>query len=253
MMSILSPTALRIFFEGLQRRPEFVRRYVVSLAALRGDIEGPDLHARNALFQQGMGKLVGAVQERVQILVVSFRIADAPIGDFLSAAVANVPVTGAGVVNANLVARPAAQHVADGLAVSFAEQIPQGDVDGGITPRFDAGRTPAEIILDISVDAFDLKRVATDQLGRHGLMDVGLDRSCAHKSLAEAVDSIIRVQADPDDVREFLESDRFNSRDLHGILIAAAPFEDDIEQSLRHRCCRVPSYPRKMSGASSYS
>ena len=168
-----------------------------------------------------MSEIVGMVQESLQIFIRSLGIADAPVGDFLGAVVANVPVARAGIVNPDLVPRAASQHVADGFAVSFAEEIPQGDVDGRVSARLDACGTPAQIVLEIAVDAFDLKWIAADQLGRDRLVNIRFDGCCAHEGFAKANETFVGVEADPDDVCEFLETDGLDACDLHGILVVA--------------------------------
>ena len=91
-----------------------------------------------------MGKLVGAMKEGFQVLVGSLCFAEAPVGDRL-AAVADVPVAGAGVVDPLCVrgSPPSARRPA---GRGLAEQIPQRDVDRRVAARFHACRAPAEII-----------------------------------------------------------------------------------------------------------
>ena len=57
----------------------------------------------------------------------------------------------------------------------------------------------------IAVDRLDLQRIAADQLGRHGLMDVGLDGSGTHEGLAEADKAFVGMQADPEQVGELAD------------------------------------------------
>jgi len=63
MMSMRSPTALRILANGSKRGLELGRRDVPSAGAFGGDVKGPDLHAGDALVEERMGELVGAMQK----------------------------------------------------------------------------------------------------------------------------------------------------------------------------------------------
>ena len=201
--------------ERFERGIELGRRDVPAGRALGGDVEGPDLHAGDALLEQRQGKLVGAMQEGFEVLVGTLLVADAPVGDGLAALVADVLVARAGVVDADAIAAPAAQRLADRPADRLAEQIPQRDVDRRVAARLHAGAAPAEIVDEALVDRLDLDRVAADQLGRGALMDVGLDGSGAHEGLAEAGQTLVGPQPDPDEVGEFAQPDGLDGGDLH--------------------------------------
>ncbi len=55
--------------ERLERLLELGRADVVAARALGGEVERPDLHARDALLEQALRELVGAVEEGVEVLV----------------------------------------------------------------------------------------------------------------------------------------------------------------------------------------
>ena len=63
MMSILSPTALRIFSKGTSARFEVRGGDVDAVGLFRGVIERPDLHGRDPFLEQLMRQFVGAVRE----------------------------------------------------------------------------------------------------------------------------------------------------------------------------------------------
>src|SRR5688572_26182592 len=114
------------------------------------------------------------MQEGFEVPVGTLLVADAPVGDGLAALVADVLVTCAGVVDADAIAAPAAQRLADRPADRLAEQIPQRDVDRRVAACLHAGAAPAEIVDEALVDRLDLDRIAAHELGRGALMDVGL-------------------------------------------------------------------------------
>ena len=82
------------------------------LDRLGREIERPDLHRRDALLEQGLRQFVGPVQKGVQILVGAGRRSriNAPVAGLLAALGADVAVAGAGVVDADLIVREAAEH-----------------------------------------------------------------------------------------------------------------------------------------------
>ncbi len=99
----------------------------------------------------------------------------------------------------------------------LAEQIPEGDVERRIAPRLRAGRTESEIAVQVSGDEIDLQRIAADQLRRNDLVNVGLHRLRRHESLAEAGEALRGVDAQPQQIAEFRQPDRFERDDLHAI------------------------------------
>jgi hypothetical protein len=204
--------------ERLERGVQLGGRYVEAGRAFGGDVERPDFHAGDPLLQQGMRHLVGTVKEALEILVRPALLAHMPVCDALGARVANVLVAGAGVVDADGVARAPAQHVADRLAVRLAEDIPQRDIDRGVAARFDARRTPAEIVArECRVDRLDLQRIAANNLGSDRLVQVGLDRLRPHERLAKSDNAFVGMHPHEEQVAEFLDPDGLKCRDLHEV------------------------------------
>src|SRR5262249_15199588 len=147
-------------------------------------------------------------------------------GDGLAALVADVLVAGAGVVDTDAIAAPAAQRLADRPADRLAEQVPQRDVDRRVAARLHTGAAPAEIVDEGPVDRLDLDRIAADQLGRRALVDIGLDRGRAHEGLAETGQPLVGPETDPDEVGELAQPDGLDGGDLHARaaeVAAAAP------------------------------
>jgi hypothetical protein len=157
--------------ERLERRVELVGRYVEAAPALRGVVERPDLHAGDALLQQGVGEVVGAVEEGVEVLVGAGRRVQAPVAGQLALAAAHVAVAGAGVVGADLLAREAAQALVDRLAGGLAPQVPERDVDRGeaahLGPAARETQVAGEQVARVPVDQ---QRVPAEQAGRHALV-----------------------------------------------------------------------------------
>ena len=202
--------------EGLQRPLQFLGRDVEAAGAFRGRVEGPDLHARDALVEQGQRQFIRAVQEAVQVLIRSLGLPHMPIGDGLRARVADVFVAGAGVVDADALARFAAQHLRHRPPGGLAGDVPQRDVHRGCRARLDARAAPAEIVAQRHPQRLDLAGIAADQLRRAPIMQIGLDRGRRHEGLAQAHDPLIRVQPHPDDVGEFAKANGLERGDLHG-------------------------------------
>ena len=89
--------------ERLERLVELGGADVEAARRLGGVVERPDLHAGDALAEQALGQLVGAVQERVEVLVRPGPVVlrQAPVVGQLAAVLAHVAVAGAGVVGAD--------------------------------------------------------------------------------------------------------------------------------------------------------
>ena len=215
-MSIRSADRAADPAERLQRGVELGRTYVEPAGALGRDVERPDLHPGDALLEQRQCELVGAVQERVEVLVGAGGGADVPVGHRLRTRVAYVLVAGAGVVDADRVARASAQHVGDRPAVDLAEEVPQRDVDRRVAARLDACAAPAEVVRQRGVDRLDPQRVAADELRRDGLVQIRFHGGRAHERLAEADRPLVGVEAHPQQVPELAEAQRLQRGDLHG-------------------------------------
>ena len=214
-MSILSPTALADLAERLQRPVEVGAGDVVAARGLGRRVERPDLHAGDALLQQRERHLVGAVQEAFQVLVGAGVVAQAPVLDLLQAGVADVLVAGAGVVGADALAGAAAQELDHGLVGGLAPQVPERDVDRRGGAGLDAGRAEAQIAVELGRDQVDRVRVDAEDAGGHDLVQERLDRGRGHEGLAQAVEAVLAVDADPEDVGELEQPDRLQLGDLH--------------------------------------
>ena len=64
----------------------------------------------------------------------------------------------------------------------------------------------------------DVEGVFAEQVGRHRLVEVGLDRLGAEEGFPQAADAFVSMHPHPDEVRELPEPQRFDFRDLHGAL-----------------------------------
>ena len=212
-MSILSPTALRIFSKGSIAFLSSRRRDVEAAVLLRRRIERPDLHGGDPAFQQALRQCVGAVHERVEILVRSLALAEVPVGYGADVLRAHVAIAGAGVVDAELVATQSAQHLVHRLLADLAEDVPQRDVDRRSCAVLRAGgRLRHRQVDHLLVERFDLQRIASDQSSGQRFVDVRLDRAGAIERFAEPDHSAVGVDADPEHVREFFGTRRFRVR-----------------------------------------
>ena len=90
--------------------------------------------------------------------------------------IADVVVAGAGVVGADAVAEGSPEQLVDGLVGNLAEEVPEGDVEGGVAAGLGAGGAVADVAVEVAGVEVDLERVFAEQIGRDGLVDVGLDR-----------------------------------------------------------------------------
>ncbi len=157
-----------------------------TFARLGREIERPDLHRRDALLEQRMCELVGAMQERIQVLVgpSASRSIDAPVVRLLPAWGTNVSVAGAGVIDANAIVREAAQALMQRLPGCLTEQVPQGDVHSRSSTHLHPTPGKSEIlVLQRPPMPVQLQCGFAEQQGRHRLVDVCLDSARAEERL----------------------------------------------------------------------
>jgi hypothetical protein len=203
--------------ERLHRGLELAGGDVEAAPALGREVEGPDLHRRNALLEQRVRELVGAVQEGVEVLVRAFLAVETPILGELALGAAYVAVAGAGVVGPDLRPRETAQELVDRPAGRLAEQVPERDVDRRGAAQLGPARGEAQIIVveEGAGVAVDLERVLAEQARCRGLVDVGLDGARSEEGLTQAHEPLVGVDLDPEEVRELLEPDRLDRADPH--------------------------------------
>ncbi len=183
---------------------------------LRRRVERPDLHRRDAAFEQAFGQFVGARHEAFEILVGTAGRAEAPVGHGADIVRADIAVARAGVVDALALAAEAAQHLVHGLAAELAEEVPERDVQCRGGAVLDAGRGLGHRQVEhVAVDRLDPERGPAEQARGEGVVDMGLDRAGAVEGLAQSDQPRIGVHADPEDIGEFLGAQRFDRGDLH--------------------------------------
>ena len=171
-------------------------------AGLIGDlVEWPDLHGVEAHVQQASGERLWLVLEGPQILVLpgGRRPEELVAGD---AAAASVQRAAARVVGADVLACSAAQRLIQRCAGSLAGQIPQGDVDGGRPSSLGADAAPTPVAIQRAPVARDVPSVLAEQIRRDGFMDVRGDRVGAEERLAQADETVGRLDLDEDQIRE---------------------------------------------------
>ena len=196
----------------LQVRP----RDVLPVARFGERIERPDLHAGDSLLEERLRQLVGVVQERVEVFIRSLRFpVEAPVLRALSAGAAHIAVTGAGVVGAHSSAAGAAENLVQGLVAHLAVQVPEREIERRGGAGFDPGAAPAEIAGEAARQRLDLEGVAAEDAWCHIFVHVGLDALRRIAGFAQPGDALIGVHAQPDEIRELGEAQRFQSDDLH--------------------------------------
>lgn len=218
-----SPTRARAP-EGLERDAQVGGGDVQTAARLGGGVEGIDLHRADALGEQALGQLVGAVDEALEVLVRALgpaRGQQAPVAlaRIAGAALPSRAVAVAGVVDADLVAaRPAEQRV-DRHARGLAEQVPERDVDRGDRADLRARALVADqrhqAALERAVVQVDAPRVAAEQVGRRDLVHVAAYRLGVEAGLAEADQALVGVHAHPGEMRPLRGRDRVDGCDAH--------------------------------------
>ncbi len=221
MTSIRSPTRLRILSNGesADLRSSAADGEAVGLGG--GTVEGPDLHGRDALGQQILGKIVGALEKAVQVVEPLRGLSDAVVFEALPLVAAHVDRAGAGVVGADRGTREAAEQLRDGLARKLPQDVPKSDVERRVAAHLDAARTEAEIAHEILGDPVDRARVAADQPRRERLVDIGLDRARHEEGFTKPYNPLIGVNLQPEDVLELGGRERLEGCDPHQVIPAA--------------------------------
>ena len=177
-------------------------------------IKGPDLHAGDAILQQGQRQIVRVVQKAVQIVIDAVRTKPVIRGG-LPGRLLDVIGPGAGVVGADLVAGEAAQKLRDRLAGGLAEQVPQRDVERRIAAHLGPGRTEAHIARQLRRQPAYRQWIAPDHPRGHIVVQMRFDRRRAEKGLPQPGQTLVGMHQDPDQVGTFGNSDRFQPGDLH--------------------------------------
>ena len=137
-------------------------------------------------------------------------LAQTPVGGTLVNGIAYIPIAGAGVVDADVVAAFATQGGVQRHVGRLAKNVPQRDVNGRVAARLGAGATPAQVAGELPVAGFDRQRVFAQQLRAGPLMDVSLHRLRTHKGFTQTDQSLVGVDAHPHDVGELIEPQGFN-------------------------------------------
>ena len=174
-----------------------------------------------------MRQLVGAVQEGVEILVRACGLAggQAPVVGQLADVLAHVAIAGAGVVDADLRARQAAQQLMDRLAGRLAEDVPERDVERGQAAHLGAAAGEADVGVEQRARVpVDRERVLAEQARRRRLVDVGDRGVRPEERLAEADQALVGVHVHPEQIRELVELNGLDRGDLHALRLPCPAF-----------------------------
>src|SRR5207249_3729369 len=155
-----------------------------------------------------------------EVFVRALVLADAPaLGEGLARFVAAknvVAVTGAGVVNPHPLAHRAAQAAIDRQPDALAEEVPQRDVDGGQPARFGADGAKRHALSEGVCVPRHLAWILAEQIGHGDLADVTGRGLGAKERLAQADQTLVRVDLNPEQVGVRGRLQRFDAGDLHG-------------------------------------
>ena len=137
-------------------------------------------------------------------------------GEQRTSIAAPVLVTGAGVVDANVLAARAAEQVVDRLTARLTGNVPKSDVHGRVPAGLGTGAAVAdEEVVERPRVLVDLERILADEMRRDRLVDVRLDREWPDARLAEADQALIGVHPQPQLLAISVEPDRLDCSDLH--------------------------------------
>ena len=181
---------------------------------LGGMVERPDLHGRDAFGKQLFGKLAGAMQEAVKI-VVGLPGVEAVVRGRLAFVVLDVLGAGARVVGADRPPREATQQLRNRLAGGLAEYVPQRDVEGRVPTYLSAARAEPQIPDKVRGQEINCQGVAAYDTRRDVFMDVFLDRAGPVEGFAEASDAFVSVHLHPQKVGSLIDAYGLDPADLH--------------------------------------
>ncbi len=229
MMSISPPTASRMALHR-RHRPLEVGGRDLGAAGGRGEaVEGPDLHGPHPLGQQRAGEAGGIVELGLEVVHLALRRL-ARLNETADPADRGGGVVGgagAGVVDADLFACPAAQERRHRHAQRLAEDVPERQVDGRVAAHLDrAGGRAHEAVADPPADRLavqvDRPRVFAQQPGRQRLVDIGLGGLGVAEGLAEAGEAFVGLDPEPEHVAETGDPERLEGGDPQARYSAAA-------------------------------
>ena len=91
------------------------------------------------------------------------------------------------------------------------------------------------------MDGLDVERIAAEQAPRERIVDMRLDRARAVERLAETDDPAVGMDADPEDIGEFLGPQGFDGGDFHRSLPGGALRRSLRSSRVRAWRLRLPS------------
>jgi hypothetical protein len=101
------------------------------------------------------------------------------------------------------------------LSAHLAEDVPEGDVDRRVAALLDARARRAQVAAERGCVPLDLERILAEQVGRNGLVQVGIDSLGAEERLSEAEVPFVCPHRDEEEIGELLEAEGVELRDLH--------------------------------------
>ena len=183
--------------------------------ALGQRIERPDLHRAEALGQQALGQLVGALGEGDLVIIGTLRAvvrADLPARDRAGVVV----VARAGVVGADAIAARPAQQLMDRLLHRLAEDVPQGEIDHRRRAHLGAGAGEAQVAVhQLAIVQLDRQRVLAQQVRRDQVVDLRLHRQRAARGLPQSHQPCVGVDLSQQQIGPARQPDGLDGADLH--------------------------------------
>ena len=182
-----------------------------------GEIERPDLHARDTFGQKIAGQFGRPLQEAAEIIVAIGSRAGQTERRVHIAAPGRVLRAAAGVVDAHAITRGAAEQLVDRHAGRLAHEVPQRDVDRGGRARLDAGTPIADgLAQQRRADLPDVCGVHAEQQGRRDIVHVGFHDGRIEIGFAEADQAGVRLHMHPQQLIVESGAKGFDRGDAHG-------------------------------------
>src|SRR4029079_17174778 len=130
------------------------------------------------------------------------------------------------------VAAGSAEQLVDRLSAYLSEDVPQGDVDCRTPAVLHGGRAETDDGVQALPVPVDLEWILSEEVAGSDLVHPGGHGLGGEEGFAEADDVLVRVDTDVTEIRELVDDDRLDGRDLH------------VPAARRRRCTGSSRRPR---------